>query len=114
MYSVIAEGNCIYVGGQFNPYVAKVHIPTWSLHLNFAGHSNPVNTLSLYCNILFSGSNDRTIICWNTENASMFQKYIGHTDFVYSVAVFNNELYSCGNNWMIIKWNMQIYLKQRY
>jgi F-box and WD-40 domain protein 1/11 len=56
--------------------------------------------------LLFSGSADTTIICWDSDTGSIIRRFIGHSDFVNDLKVLGNELYSCDSR-SIIKWNIK-------
>lgn len=107
MYSVVAEGDFLYVGKPFKPEIVKIYIPTWSLYLSFEGHSNTVFSLSLYGNMLFSGSEDKTIICWNSENGAIIRQFLGaYKSGNGCSCLYNDELYSTSPDSSIIKWNI--------
>lgn len=55
--------------------------------------------------LLFSGSADTTIICWNSEKGSIIRRFIGHSGFVNDLKVLGNGLYSTDSR-SIIKWNI--------
>jgi F-box and WD-40 domain protein 1/11 len=55
--------------------------------------------------LLFSGSADTTIICWNSDTGSIIRRFIGHSDFLYDLKVLGNGLYSTDYT-SIIKWNI--------
>jgi WD40 repeat protein len=55
--------------------------------------------------LLFSGSADTTIICWNSDTGSIIRRFIGHSDYVIDLKVLGNELYSTDSG-SIIKWHI--------
>jgi F-box and WD-40 domain protein 1/11 len=55
--------------------------------------------------LLFSGSADTTIICWNSDTGSIIRRFIGHSGYVYDLKVLGNGLYSTDYS-SIIKWNI--------
>jgi WD40 repeat protein len=83
----------------------KLNTANLGLISRFAGHENSVTSLLLYENLLFSGSADNTIICWDFDNETLIRVFRGHTELVSSLTIINDELYSGGFDRIIIKWN---------
>lgn len=84
----------------------KIHIPTSGLVLSFDGHRSSVVAVYLHDKILFSGSFDTTIICWNSESGALIKIFLGHFGYVNALAVQGNDLYSIGFDDKIIRWNI--------
>lgn len=88
------------------PYVLKLSIESGTIIQSFDGHSGPIFSLVLYDGMLFSGSFDTTIICWNTANGEIIRSFVGHSGSVHAVAVFNGELYSTASGVELFKWSL--------
>ena len=73
------------------------------------GHTNWVRSLVVLANgDLASGSYDKTIIIWNTQNGQKKQTLVGHTDRVGSLVVLaNGDLASGSNDKTIIIWKFK-------
>lgn len=56
--------------------------------------------------ILYSGSADTSILCWDKDSGLLVRCFIAHKDWVTKVAVYNGELYSASREAVIIKWNI--------
>lgn len=56
--------------------------------------------------ILYSGSADTSILCWDKDSGLLVRSFIAHKDWVTKVAVYNGELYSASREAVIIKWNI--------
>lgn len=104
--SIVVDDIFIFVGRTAHSEISKIHIPSGGLAMSLDGHKDPVYSLAIHQKRLFSGSVDRSIICWNSVNGAFILEYIGHTDVVYVVSVFNNELYTGGRDAMVIKWSI--------
>lgn len=105
---MIADGDDLYIGGVgIESPISKLQISTGDLQFRFIGHTNTVYSMYLTDDRLFSGSSDKLIICWNSENGDIVMSYSGHEDFLYFVTVFNEELYSGDWSGHIIKWNIK-------
>ncbi|KAI3656002.1 hypothetical protein MP638_005179 [Amoeboaphelidium occidentale] len=103
---VVASSNSLFVGKTLSPNVLKLDIESGDIILNLNGHPTSVFSLFLLDSLLFSGSADTTIICWNSVNGEIIRKYIGHAGSVYTVAVFDGELYSTASGKELFKWSI--------
>jgi WD40 repeat protein len=74
--------------------------------LSFDGHSSSVFAVYLHDKILFSGSYDTTIICWDSESGALIKIFLGHFGYVIALAAQGNDLYSVGFDDKIIRWNI--------
>lgn len=75
------------------------------MQLRYQGHSDSVPALYLSEDLLFSGSVDRMIICWNSTTGVIIRKFAGHVNAVSAIVVVDDELYSGSWDISIIKWN---------
>ncbi|KAI3656619.1 hypothetical protein MP638_005093 [Amoeboaphelidium occidentale] len=105
VYYVTAGSDSLFVAKNVPPYVVKLNIESGATILRLNGHTVAVYSLFVWNNLLFSGSADRTIICWNSVNGEIIRVYVGHSADVFSVAVFDQELYSSGSKTELFKWN---------
>ena len=60
-------------------------LPSGTQIATLQGHSGWVNCLIVHNNILYSGSNDRTIRAWNLDTNECITALQGHTDSVLSL-----------------------------
>lgn len=104
---VVKEDN-FYVGkiGSISQ-LQKYSATTRTLNVVYAGHRSSVLTLSIWNTMLFSGSADNAIICWNEENGQIFRIYNGLTYPVDALAIFDNNLFSTGRDNTILKWSIE-------
>lgn len=82
-------------------------IPTKTLE----GHKNPVTCLAISKNVLYSGSEDHTIIAWrlnktNPESSDIIKMMVGHKNWVMCIAVEDDLLYSGSYDFTIKVWNL--------
>lgn len=84
----------------------KLSIESGNILQSLYGHFDAVSSLFFLDNLLFSGSNDYLIICWNTANGEIVRQYVSHAEDVNTVAVFDGELYSAGAYKELFKWNI--------
>lgn len=105
--SILVDREFLYIGMEgSSTKLQKIYAQSSSLVLNFDGHSDSVFDLALSANLLFSGSADRSIICWNPDNGELLRTLVGHTAYVYVLYNLANDLYSGGSDGNIIKWNI--------
>ncbi|KAI3658801.1 hypothetical protein MP638_002601 [Amoeboaphelidium occidentale] len=106
-YAIIVNGDNFYVGKLgIVSQLEKYSIFTETLQLSYMGHTNSVNAVILWERMLFSGSADSKIICWNEANGQKIRVYEGHTAAVHIISIFENYLYSAGLQDSILKWNI--------
>jgi WD40 repeat protein len=99
-------GDFVYVGtADSSALLVKIRISTQKLLQSFEGHQNTVFALAMSEKLLFSGSGDTTIICWNSDTGSIIRRFIGHSGYVIDLKVLGNGLYSTDHT-SIIKWNI--------
>ncbi|KAI3655182.1 hypothetical protein MP638_007432, partial [Amoeboaphelidium occidentale] len=78
--TVLTNGDFLYVGtAAASSQIEKFFIPTSAVQFKFDGHSNSVLALFWSESILFSGSYDTTIACWNSETGALIRTLVGHT-----------------------------------
>jgi WD40 repeat protein len=105
--NVLAYGEYLLVASAsvVSP-LEKRDILTSRIVLSFDGHTNSVLTIKIAENMLFSGSADTTIICWNPENGFFIRKFVGHLGYVNAIAIQDNLLFSGSSDFDIIKWDI--------
>ena len=69
-------------------------------------HTVGVRCLIVHNNMLYSGSNDRTIRAWNLDTNECITALRGHTDDVRCLIVHNNILYSGSEDNTICTWKL--------
>ena len=69
-------------------------LPSGTQIATLRGHASAVFCLIVHNNILYSGSDDRTIRAWNLDTNECITALQGHTSFVNCLIVHNNILYS--------------------
>jgi WD40 repeat protein len=91
---------------------AKDAIKIWSFSnkkylRNFIGHENTVLSvkISTNCNIVASGSFDRTVRIWNIITG-IFKTCVGHTEYVHSVEIVEDTIISGSFDRTIKIWNI--------
>lgn len=83
----------------------KFQISPATLQLRFQGHLDSVSAMYLSEDLLFSGSVDKIIICWNSITGEMLRKFVGHANAISAIVVVEDEVYSGSWDTSIIKWN---------
>lgn len=107
VYAVFVLENYLYVGKLYlGPPVEKYHYPSSTLLISFEGHDDTVLSLYATGSLLFSGSFDKSIICWNSENGQLLKTYLAHPASVTALIVIDHVLYSGGFKGLVIKWNI--------
>jgi WD40 repeat protein len=91
---------------------------TIQLNANFEGHVDWVNDLAISQNLLFSCSNDKTVMIWNLNNCNgtvdpAYQKHLMHKDYIKALCYcnYNNTLYASGYDGLITYYNIDEYNK---
>ena len=69
-------------------------LPSGTPIATMRGHTNGVWSLIVHNNILYSGSNDKTIRAWSLDTNECIAALQGHTGGVSCFIVHNNTLYS--------------------
>ncbi|KAI3655733.1 hypothetical protein MP638_006546, partial [Amoeboaphelidium occidentale] len=95
----------LFLGESFSPYLSQFNMENGAMIQSLVGHSDRITRLFLLDSFLFSGSDDTTIICWNTANGALIRKYVGHSESIDSLAVFDGELYSAAPCRELFKWS---------
>lgn len=103
---VVNENSFIVGKTQSLSTLDKYYLSNGGLQLSYVGHQSTVLALLLWNDMLFSGSVDTTVICWNEINGQIIRTYNGHTGEVQVVSLYENHLYSAGRPYSIIKWNI--------
>lgn len=105
VYVIIATNSSFYVGKRDSvSQLQKYSSTTRSLQMTYEGHTDTVFTVILWNGMLFSGSGDRRIICWNDESGQVIRTYHGHINEVRAIAIIDGYLYSIGDENFMIKW----------
>ena len=81
-------------------------LPSGTQIATLQGHTDDVNCLVVHKNILYSGSDDRTIRAWNLDTNECITALQGHTDDVRCLIVHNNILYSGSEDNTICTWKL--------
>jgi WD40 repeat protein len=106
-YEIVVKDDKFYVGKRgTTSQLEKYSATTRTLQLVYAGHRGTVFTVLLWEDLLFSGSADTKIICWDEGNGQIIRSY-DHTSAVQVLAIFNNNLFSAGLENNIVKWNIE-------
>ncbi|KAI3658638.1 hypothetical protein MP638_006420 [Amoeboaphelidium occidentale] len=107
VYAVFVLENYLYVGKLYlGPPVEKYHYPSSTLLISFEGHADTVLSLYATGSLLFSGSSDKSIICWDSENGQLLRTFWLHPASVTALVVIDNVLYSGGFKGFVIKWSI--------
>lgn len=95
----------IFVGcANGNIYQYDIRLPS-QVERVFKGHSEPVLSLIVFEDYLFSGSDDTYVIMWSIPDARIVHVYSGHTDAVSCLSVNREgEFYSGSYDCSIRKW----------
>ena len=81
-------------------------LPSGTPIATLRGHTGDVSCLIARNNILYSGSQDRTIRAWNLDTNECITALQGHTRVVTCLIVHNNILYSGSVDRAIRAWNL--------
>ena len=91
---------------------------SYQLNANYEGHIDWVNDIVINQNLLFSCSNDKTVMIWNLNNHNgtndpVYQKHQLHKDYIKSLCYckYNNTLYASGYDGLITYYNIEEYNK---
>jgi WD40 repeat protein len=107
VYAAFVLENYLYVGKFYlGPPVEKYHYPSSTLLISFEGHADTVLSLYATDSLLFSGSFDKSIICWNSENGQLLRTFWLHPASVTALVVIENVLYSGDFKGFVIKWKI--------
>lgn len=103
------NGKYIASSNQADYYIELRDANTCKNLFMLYGHLDYVNSMSFSPNseYIVSGSNDCTLIIWNTSNGKQISKLLGHTGPINSVAYSSdgNRIISGSNDRYIIIWN---------
>lgn len=69
------------------------------------GHNDIVQCIATQNNLLFTGSKDKSIICWDTNTGLCIRRFEGHRQPVKSITVDKNLLYSASSDKTVKQWN---------
>jgi WD40 repeat protein len=81
-------------------------LPSGTPIATLRGHTDWVTCLIARNNILYSGSDDRTIRAWNLDTNECITALQGHTRGVYRLIAHNNILYSGSGDKTIRAWSL--------
>eukprot|EP00002_Diphylleia_rotans_P020363 TRINITY_DN3956_c0_g2_i1.p1 TRINITY_DN3956_c0_g2~~TRINITY_DN3956_c0_g2_i1.p1 ORF type:complete len:532 (+),score=74.75 TRINITY_DN3956_c0_g2_i1:46-1641(+) len=70
------------------------------------GHKDWIKSLHGRGRLLFSGSFDETIRCWDVDSLQCVQIYRGHFNCVYDVYTTAHSLYSCSGDETVKHWDL--------
>lgn len=105
---MVTKDDFFYVGKDGSTsQLEKYSITTRSLQLRYVGHRSTVLSLFLREKMLFSGSYDTKIICWNEVDGQLIRTYNGHTGPVNALYVFDSSLYSAGQERIVLRWHIE-------
>ncbi|KAI3656639.1 hypothetical protein MP638_007413 [Amoeboaphelidium occidentale] len=118
--SVLTPVECLAVTDKFIFAGSRSGtIYAWSMssfepYLELKGHTSVVNYMITHKNLLYSASDDKTIIQWSLDDFSLirvFQRYsasaLGHLGPVYSLSLCIGVLFSGGADLSVRRWNTQ-------
>jgi WD40 repeat protein len=74
--------------------------------LNLVGHTQPINTLTIYEDILYSASSDATVLQWDLTNFSLSKMFEGYRDTIISITADQYFVYAAGFARAIYQWNV--------
>ena len=81
-------------------------LPSGAPIATLQGHTDWVYCLIAHNNILYSGSDDKTIRAWNLDTNECITALQGHTGYVSCLVVHNNRLYSVSDDRTIHAWKL--------
>ncbi|KAI3655248.1 hypothetical protein MP638_006519, partial [Amoeboaphelidium occidentale] len=85
---ILVNGDFLYIGKQSpTEQLEQIYTPSSSLSLSFNGHSDSIYALFHSESLLYSGSADTTIKCWNVQNGALIRTFQGYSDAVYALNV---------------------------
>jgi WD40 repeat protein len=104
---IVLKDDAFYVGKRGTSFqLEKYSSTTQNLQLVYEGHQDSVFAVFLWEDLIFSGSGDTKIICWNEGNGQIIRIFEAHTAAVLVISVFDSYLYSGGQKAVILKWNI--------
>ena len=81
-------------------------LPSGAPIATLQGHTRIMDSLIVHNNILYSGSDDKTIRAWNLDTNQCITALQGHTGYVSCLVVHNNRLYSVSDDRTIHAWKL--------
>jgi len=81
--------------------------PPNSKWLSIPAHTKSVNALELFRDVVFTGSGDNNIGCWDIQNGKLKRTYVGHDGFVSSLAFVGGKLFSAGYDRAVGIWDVE-------
>ncbi|KAI3655289.1 hypothetical protein MP638_003058, partial [Amoeboaphelidium occidentale] len=103
--SVILAGSKLGIIYAWNFHILK-------LEFELKGHISPVNDILVIDELLFSASDDKTVIEWSLETKTSTRTYkrlsasaLGHLGPVNSLSHCSNTLFSAGSDLTVRRWN---------
>lgn len=95
----------IYVGGC-DPIIRGFNITTGECKM-YEGHKSWVYCIEVLGDLIFSGSDDLSVIVWDLKTTKILQSLKGHSNGVTTIAFANNDVYTGSYDSTIIWWSLQ-------
>ena len=73
----------------------------------YIGHQSWVYCIKIYEDLMFSGSDDKTIKVWDLESCILLEELTGHENGVTALEVADGELFSGSYDHTIICWDIE-------
>jgi WD40 repeat protein len=73
----------------------------------FSAHKDDINCIAGYDDVMYTGGDDRRIICWDVADAFPVRELKGHTGAVRALLVQGSRLFSGGDDKQLMVWSLQ-------
>lgn len=85
-------------------------IKTGKMLYLFEGHTDWVNALKAFSEVLFTGSRDLTAKCWSTKNGACLFTFVGHENSIRTIDVSLDFQTMCtaGKDKTVRGWDIQV------
>ena len=85
------------------------------LSSRLVGHTAAVTFVSVECDLVVSGSRDRTVRVWqlDTTGYTLIRVLVGHTELVHYVAQDQDRIYSSDDNGVLLVWDKRKVVDRR-
>lgn len=110
----VAATESVIIAGSRSGTIYAWGLETLKLEVELKGHVSPVNDLLVLDEIMFSASDDKTIIEWSLEMKTArktFQRLsalaLGHLGPVNSLSYCSETLFSAGSDLTVRRWNTE-------
>lgn len=101
-------GDHIFIGLYFlTGHIEKREIGSLRLIASYTFHESSVHALIYHNGLIYSGSGDEQIVCFDPETGNVVRRFSGQKGLISALLIHNEELYSGDSSGSIFKWNIE-------